>query len=1066
MRNYEQNGIEIYFDKKPSESVRDSLKGNGWRWSGFKKCWYNYYSDRNLAYAETICSGGMSVGSPTRTTTSTVKPKPQVTPTVRIQEKKKLPFEENDRVSVTLESGKIYLGRVDAYLESSKSVLVTYYLSIDAYSKEEESDIFDEKSVKKTPTVYKSSVEEDTVVRFFIDGMIETGIISSVWSFNDTYDICRYDVDSLGNIEEVTDSDIPFECIYEVERTKKVFPLKVGDKVEYYNDDDEWVIAKITYVNSDRTVDVEYSYIDSWGDKETQEDSYVNIDRIRVIKQSKGTLDRRSFISSESQKCIDVNETVLKRIRDKADEFYDTRSIVQNNKLYRHQKAGTYLAEIYNKFAFFYDTGTGKTVMALDIIASKTKKDNARFLIIAPKSIIKTAWMDDALKYYPNMHILPLYNGFNTRKKRNLLNSWKTQGRAAYWESDPVFYAHVRLISDLYDLGEIKVDNDAAIDETLSSLAQHYIINSEMFIRNPEYYIDTLGITGIVMDESAILKNYNGKTAKVMREISERMKYVYLLSGKPAPNNIIEYFSQMKIVDPETFSMSYERFLGMFCYSSYNKYYMYPENKNLFAEMVSIKSLIVAKTDCLDLPGTVDVVRQIELSDDIMRDYNELYEECMTIIKGMDNSQTFYSAQSKLAILMKLRQMASGFFMMERGGYKENKIIVDIHNSKIQELNNIIDQIEEEQVIIWCQFQHEIEIVAEELSKRGNTVTAYGKTKDLERNIDEFKQGKAQYIVAHPKTLKYGVTFTNCKYTIYYSFSYSAEDYDQSHDRNYRLGQTEMCTYIYIQAADTIDEIMYEKVMNKLSNAEFFEKLIKDAAKHGIDYDSLKAKSDSDIRASLSKEDGGIESLTRDIVRRSQDVSRTSRESDTTAKGYTTYDYLEKIEGPTESELLWLEKNFIPRKFTQAELDVYPYLEGFLFDTSRSDYFDFVHAEESYIKFSRNMSEEDFRIFLTYQSEEDRWVYEMYRDVYKELVAIGSINADLITDKYGIEDGKKRSNATIADKMRRTHYSEYGYTWNTARVAEELKEGMYSLYHRGTLRRYADKIRKVFMDNA
>ena len=54
------------------------------------------------------------------------------------------------------------------------------------------------------------------------------------------------------------------------------------------------------------------------------------------------------------------------------------------------------------------------------------------------------------------------------------------------------------------------------------------------------------------MDESAILKNYNGKTAETMREMASLVKYVYLLSGKPAPNNITEYFSQMKIVDPDT----------------------------------------------------------------------------------------------------------------------------------------------------------------------------------------------------------------------------------------------------------------------------------------------------------------------------------------------------------------------------------------------------------------------------------------------------------------------------------------------------------------------------------
>ena len=59
-----------------------------------------------------------------------------------------------------------------------------------------------------------------------------------------------------------------------------------------------------------------------------------------------------------------------------------------------------------------------------------------------------------------------------------------------------------------------------------------------------------------------------------------------------------------------------------------------------------------------------------------------------------------------------------------------------MHIPKIEELNSVLDQIEEDQVIIWCQFQHEIEMIEKELSKRAYTVTAYGKTKDLEKNMN------------------------------------------------------------------------------------------------------------------------------------------------------------------------------------------------------------------------------------------------------------------------------------------------------------------------------------------
>lgn len=1010
IRNYDKNGIEIYFDNKPSVSIRDALKANGWRWSGFNKCWYNYYSDDNIRFAEEICSSKLlDVIIEKRPTHLEKELKPET---------KQFPFSEGDNVIVSMDDKK-YIGTVLACFESLEEVGVEYVTHYGINQNDTNYQFFSVKDVKKKVAVSESSIYNGRIVSFMTaEAEVCKGEITND-NYDETYDIQYYEVNDNGEISLVNENDVDLSRILEIEYGANIYPVKVGDKVEFTNYWGNLTIGNISSINSDGTVDIAYEYIDEWGDKESDEDCYISIDEIRVMLKGRKVLNRSEYITESNQKSIELNEEIKERIRNRADHFIDTEDIVQNKSLYRHQKAGTMLAEMYKKFAFFYDTGTGKTVMALDILKNKQEINDARFLIIAPKSIIKTAWIDDATKYYPELRILPIYNGFDSKKKRALLNSWRTSGDAAYWESDPVFYAHAKLIADVYELGEIKVDDDAIIDEALKAEARHYIMNSERFIREPEKYISELNITGIIMDESAILKNYHGKTAKVMRDVAEKMEFVYLLSGKPAPNNTTEYFSQMKIVDPETFSMSYEKFINMFCFSLDGKYEMLPANRDLFAEMVSVRSLIISKKDCLDLPDTVDVVRQIEIPDEIMDDYNKLYYECMTIIKGMDKSKHFYSAQSRLAILMKLRQMASGFFMTADGG---SKVIVDIHDAKLQELNNIIDQIEEEQVIIWCQFQHEIEIVAEELSKRGHTVTAYGKTKNLEDNIDAFKSGKAQYIVAHPKTLKYGVTFVNCKYTVYYSFSYSAEDYDQSHDRNYRLGQTEKCTYIYIQAIDTIDEIMHEKVMNKLSNAEFFERLIKDAAKHGIDYDSLKGQDDETIKKALSDESSKIGSIVNDIVDKKYETRKQS--SAGPERVFTTYDYLDKIEEPSFSELLWLEDNFIGKDY-KLFLDDGPCSDT-LIDASRKDYFDFIHADEIPLPFSKDMSERDFNLFINNIPWDERWVYHMYRDVYRELQLIKFSNAEVLKEKYGLEDGKRRSNKTIADKFRKQYSTEKG----------------------------------------
>jgi len=57
--NNELNGIEIYFDKKPSNEIIDTLKANGFRWHRMKNCWYNKQSEQALNLAQDIVNGNV-----------------------------------------------------------------------------------------------------------------------------------------------------------------------------------------------------------------------------------------------------------------------------------------------------------------------------------------------------------------------------------------------------------------------------------------------------------------------------------------------------------------------------------------------------------------------------------------------------------------------------------------------------------------------------------------------------------------------------------------------------------------------------------------------------------------------------------------------------------------------------------------------------------------------------------------------------------------------------------------------------------------------------------------------
>lgn len=54
VNNYEYNSIELYFDGKPDEMTRETLKMFKWRWNPKKFCWYNKNTAENMALAESL----------------------------------------------------------------------------------------------------------------------------------------------------------------------------------------------------------------------------------------------------------------------------------------------------------------------------------------------------------------------------------------------------------------------------------------------------------------------------------------------------------------------------------------------------------------------------------------------------------------------------------------------------------------------------------------------------------------------------------------------------------------------------------------------------------------------------------------------------------------------------------------------------------------------------------------------------------------------------------------------------------------------------------------------------
>ena len=102
-----------------------------------------------------------------------------------------------------------------------------------------------------------------------------------------------------------------------------------------------------------------------------------------------------------------------------------------------------------------------------------------------------------------------------------------------------------------------------------------------------------------------------------------------------------------------------------------------------------------------------------------------------------------------------------------------------------------------------------------QLAEKYNGVGLTSKTKNRDDIIRDFKNNKIKRLFTHPKLLGLGLTFVNCTYNIYYSMSFSYEEFKQSQDRIHRIGQENKCTYIILQCKGTIDEKIYNCLQRK-----------------------------------------------------------------------------------------------------------------------------------------------------------------------------------------------------------------------------------------------------------
>jgi SNF2 family DNA or RNA helicase len=459
------------------------------------------------------------------------------------------------------------------------------------------------------------------------------------------------------------------------------------------------------------------------------------------------------------------------------------------NKPFVHQQA--YLQRFWDSpvAALFADMGTGKSFMLINNAAMLYDKGKLNgVLIVAPKGVYRN-WYDTEIPKHLPGHIVC---------------------RMAIWAASPR-KAEQKALDELFtvteDLKILVMNVEAFSTAKGTAFAKRFLLvhNAMMAI-----------------DESTTIKTPGSSRSKNTEKVGRGARFRRIMTGSPVTKSPMDLYQQCAFLSDgclnvssyyvfqARYAVTVERQLNTHSFKQIVGYRRLDELK----EKLDRFAFRVKKEECLDLPDKLYVKREVDLTDEQVKAYNEMRTLALAQIGG-----GLVSTVNALTQLMRLHQIVCGHVKMDDGTVKE------LPNNRIKELLNVVEETDGK-IIIWATYRHDIEAIKIALAKEygmNSIGTYYGDTDGDERKrvLEEFQKpdSEMRFFVGNPSTGGYGLTLTAANTMVYYSNSFDLEKRLQSEDRAHRIGQTKNVTYIDLISPGTIDEKIVKALREKIDIA-------------------------------------------------------------------------------------------------------------------------------------------------------------------------------------------------------------------------------------------------------
>ena len=415
----------------------------------------------------------------------------------------------------------------------------------------------------------------------------------------------------------------------------------------------------------------------------------------------------------------------------------------------------------------FLDMGLGKTVSTLFALVELFKtKEIKKVIIVAPKKVAETVWTDEIAKW----------DGLDHLRVSKILGSVKDRERA------------------------------------LATPADIYLINRENIV----WLVTKLGsnwnFDTLVVDELSSFKSHKSQRFKAIKLVRKYIKRAIGLTGTPAPNGMLDLWSQLYILDKgERLGDNYVKYReayfepgkrdGMVIFN-----YTIKKGDSLLGEDIYVKELYnkigdicfsMKTEDYIDLPERLDTVRYVDLGKETLQRYYDFEKEQVLAIAEQE-----ITAINAAALSNKLLQFANGAM------YDENKVWHELHNEKIDAVKEIVEDLDGKPILIFYSY----------ISDKERLKFAFKNARELKtpQDIIDWNAGKIKILITHPASAGHGLNLQfGGQFILWFGCPWSLELYQQAIKRIHRSGVTSVVTNMRLVAKGTLDEDVIKRLEGK-----------------------------------------------------------------------------------------------------------------------------------------------------------------------------------------------------------------------------------------------------------